>query len=589
MERAPPCPDDSTAHAYPLWHAARLAYGRFRVYSGYRSTEVACALGSLRACAQARPFSLPATSRPREHLPLASPHTGPVSSLDLSLCPRATGGDVLMVQCCDQAAGASYSGASYCSASIGRTADDACPLLPDELVARGVRMRTTNAMRSRLRSQLRCTASAPAAANLTIGVLGGSISAGPGGVSYAEHAVDTLNARRPAGVRVRLHKLATNAVGPAYMSQCFSQHATEWRELPTLVVLEYAVNDDSQPPVDMEVLVRQVVRMGALPLLLLHWGPRIMPNVPDAQRGPVGRRSNAAAYLQLARHYNVPSLDLLAASGLERRHGQQAVHFCAFISCGYTCDNLHPTRCGQRWLAQLVATAVEGLVATACATREQPREETAAVIARARSRSPACTSGAPALPPPLTWREPANASAERCGSDVGAENVRCWSNVGPKRRWNLQARSHHAGWSLVNMNQLRGRWSSVAGRQTLFKMSWQSHTPNASVEFLVACPPPLYRGVRLMYLKSKTLGFGKARVWIDGTWAADLSGYRPHQTSTFVPADLLVPAPAPSTRVRLRRQRSSIVRIVVLAETDSDTEAPRDKFGFGVHSLMCLR
>ena len=60
----------------------------------------------------------------------------------------------------------------------------------------------------------------------------------------------------------RVHKLATNGVGPEYMQACFAHHRQTWGDrLPDIVVMEFAVNNwlPSGPKVDMEALVREQV------------------------------------------------------------------------------------------------------------------------------------------------------------------------------------------------------------------------------------------------------------------------------------------------------------------------------------------
>ena len=483
-----------------------------------------------------------------------------------------------------------------------------CFALPPPLVERAFLLGQQGGALQRLQKRLACAKARRTHVKLSIVAAGGSVTAGPGGKSWANHMFQWLGSHPlPSTHRPYLTflngKLSANGVGPSYFSGCWDHHAAVWNgtTVPDLVFLEYAINDmRDASTVDIEALIRRLAAQGTIVVLLHHFTPAFMAH----GNGYRGISTTAEwKHARVATHYGLSTISFGEAVGLSQtstpwrranaRPGRTAAHRsaiddprdwtdamlhpCAF-QCAFTEDNMHPTVCGQKMIAELSIHALQRLLLL-----DEPWDE------RTVKGWDACnevrtTGPCQLLPPPLSWHDQGSDHQYRCES---TRPTPCWSNVGARETWNLWP-LRKRGFKLINLKAGGGELA-----KGVVKMLWQGRIRGSFAEFEVRCPSQTYLGVRLMYLQeTKFLNYGLARVEIDDAKVATLSGHRSKGGTLFISQDLAFPAKCKGLFCRRRDADTHIVRITILDPSDAPEEAARyhvSHLGFGVNAIMCMR
>ena len=158
----------------------------------------------------------------------------------------------------------------------------------------------------------------------------------------------------------------------------------------------------------------------------------------------------------------------------------------------------------------------------------------------------------------------------------------CFSNVGPRKSWNLRP----AGPTPFHLIDLKSHGRGVPKAGAVFKMLWEGRTPGSSIEFAVPCSSSEFRHLRVMYLTGHAINYGFGSIHIDGELVGTLDAYRPKQGSLFASADFAFPS---RCRSKLLWPWCPVakhtVRITVLKQTKHPNTS---RYGFGINSLMCL-
>lgn len=480
-----------------------------------------------------------------------------------------------------------------------------CPALAKAAVDRSVTVRGGTEGAVQLVELLERLACHNASNPITVLAIGGSVSAGPGGYSWLEYMRDHYyplaeataaagaahsTAARGAAARhkpqhVRFVKLATNAMGPQYMSACLDRHASMWGGgLPDVVIAEYAVNDVDPDPLpgsmgSMELLLRRLQARGVVTVLLHHFAPFFMVQ----RRGDGHLGTQELRHETLARQYKLTSASLRVATGLPSEWAPTVqlpvASPCAF-SCGFA-DQRHPNPCGQRWLAQLATEAVW-------------RTLHPSGLARSR-RSSCATTSVPAYSKPV-----------------------CWSVVGDEKDWNLlpSASGTSNFWRLTNLKK-----GNIGVQTAVYKMTYLSRAAGSRIVFRgIDCGADATK-LRVMHLiGGRTLGHGRAQVEINGVIAGETTsfvrgpGTYIHYSDFQVPRTPIETTKADSFKSRLteialgcRRgwwpgcwrgpkvtpnmiAQGLEVSIRVLNKTDHPVETwnSHGSIGFSVSALICL-
>jgi hypothetical protein len=531
--------------------------------------------------------------------------TPDATALNLFQICRPKGDDIpgFISQCCRRKAALRTCGRQCVRGDDQRRNANCTVLLPAELTERSFRLGWQAGALSRLRRRLACSTS-PA---VRIAIAGGSVTAGPGGTSWADHMLAALQSDKSSRINFPYErnksKLASNGVGPAYLSACWEKHFERpGREVPDVTFLEYAVNDlpSGDNAKDMEALVRKLVTSGTVVVILHHFASAFMPGM-GGYRG-LYKNTAEGKHERVARHYGLSSVSVGDAVGLspiskalqlaiaeprlpfmnpphassQRRRADDAAsavwHPCAFW-CSFMDDKIHPTKCGQKMISTLAVHAVRRLLLMD--KKESSR----------RTRQHACPTTAVkpsrCMPLPSSIWGPNTTSRD---SGCGATASKCLSNVGPRESWNLQPASN----TPFKLIDLKNNGRQVPGSGAVFKMLWEGRTPGNSIEFSVPCSSSQFRHLRVMYLTGHAINYGFGSVHINGILVGTLDAYRHKQGSLFVGADFAFPSrcsnpwwlrwwPCPTS--------NHIVRITVLNRTRNPVKG---MFGFGVNSIMCL-
>ena len=358
----------------------------------------------------------------------------------------------------------------------GRTCVLSCDELPAPLVQRSVAIGAQDGALARFRLRLSC---GDAPVPVTIAVAGGSVTAGPGGRSWANYMIDSLRVEMAASnhsdrISLSWGKLATSGTGPAYLSACWGHHIDDWggRE-PEIAILEYAVNDFSESARDMEALLRELLQRGTLVVLLHHFSPAFMAGAAGYKG--IFNVTGEAKHTRLARHYGLSSISVGEAVGLSRHsivmrraralanHGRPLqtmderrkaiiyderhamMHPCSF-TCRFTSDLIHPTPCGQRLMGQLATHAVRRLLLL-----DGPRSHSASRSCQSPTAALSTPESRPCvvLPTRLSQRR-VQRNLISSVSRACRISAKCWSNVGPPAGWNLKP-TRNEGFKLVNL------------------------------------------------------------------------------------------------------------------------------------------
>ena len=553
------------------------------------------------------------------HCLLPLPHTADADWRAICRVPSNTTNRINIPQCCTRHKPKCSQGCHKKVASQRAS----CLQLPQSLLSRGFTLGRQGGVLDDLWHRIGCSGQA-GTIPVSIAVAGGSVTAGPGGKSWANHMMQTLQSELAiAGAKHRISlqwgKLATNGVGPAYLSACWDHHSGEWGgKVPDIAVLEYAVNDFGSSMANMEALVRELMSRGTLIVMLHHFTPTFMAG-GNGYKG-IHNDTGELKHTRLANHYGLSSVSVGEVVGLSRRsavyrrasertagverHGRDSsaraierdamLDPCAF-ACSFADDLVHPTTCGQRMLGQMASHALRRLLLmheppsssshrspsrhcarTGSATSTDAADEPAAAIAKRPCG---------ALPPPISWHEKGgkSGSSARCASVS-----KCWSNVGPPARWNLKP-IDSIGFRLINLKS-----NSRDVNTKLFKMLWEGRTPGAYAEFAVQCSSEDYQAIRIMHLTGHAIHYGSARIEINGQTVAEPSGHRAKQGSLFISADFPFPRRCPQGRKHVAALfgssrcpvREHKVRVTVLPSVNT---REHNLVGFGINSIMCIR
>ena len=389
---------------------------------------------------------------------------------------------------------------------------------------------------------------------LIVAAIGGSVSAGPAGRSWLEHMRDeyfpnawSTNISQTGAVR--FYKLATNAMGPSYMSRCLLRHKQAFGgQVPDVVIAEYAVNDgeamDNRPATEMRSLASMLKDLGITLILLHHFAPAFILG-GSTYHGH--RYTGERVHEQLASEVGLTTASLLKATGLPSAWSpatMPALTECE-LACAFQLDNVHPNPCGQRFLAQIATRAIIQVLGTAHARRSAA----------------------------------AAAAAEKAPRNRVFPTAKCWSLVGngSEADRNLIA-SQATGWEVVNLKK-QPVHDMV---RNVYKFVYLTGRPNSQITFQgIGCTER--ERVRIFYIAGETMNLGRARVEIDGQPAATpaglsyMSGYLRGQGSLFMSTDFMMP---------LIPRRRHTVTVVALNETDNPRSPHR--FGFAINAIVCV-
>ena len=297
-----------------------------------------------------------------------------------------------------------------------------------------------------------------------------------------------------------------------------------------------------------------------------------------------------------------PPVELQRVGGVAAQAERWAIHPCTF-ACSHHTDLIHANGCGHRLIAKIVAVALRSLLTidashppTASALfpefpplQQLPSAETRLCVRMNLPSEGDSSSGAvhylPSAGPPGAHLQVAPALCRADARDVAAVE-RCYSNVGPRSRWNLwpaglrgggryvrgggtsgitsgitsEGRSGSgaddgltdpaSGWRLVDLAKHQQYQSTNSGRRQ-FKFLWEGRRPGSTIRFRIDCPragggSDVNNGMlRLMVLQTATQGYGSALLSIDGIPIANISG-RSAKGSLFVDQDMRLPSPPSS-------------------------------------------
>ena len=470
-----------------------------------------------------------------------------------------------------------------------------CARVPNAFVERSFALGAQGGALAQLRRRLACSQTP----SLNIAVAGGSVTAGPAGRSWANYMIDALKARK-SRFEFSLSKLASNGVGPAYLSACWEHH---FAKVPDVAILEYAVNDFGPSVLDMEALVRNLLMRGIVVVVLHHFSPAFITN-GIGYKGLVNATAEAK-HARLVQHYALSSIsvgeavglsqrssawrraataatldraDVRGARGVRRRQSLETnaamLHACSFL-CLFNSDQIHPTPCGQRMMGRLATHAVRSLLAdalsTPCSSPPAASWWSTAATRAHEAKTGACTP----LPAPLSWTEAA--ASPTLSSCVGSS--KCWSNVGAPATWNLLPKRNR-GFTQIN---LKSNGKDVPGAGRVFKMLWEGRKPGSYIDFPLTCSSREYQAVRVMYLTGHSIHYGHGRIEIDGQTAGVESAFRAKQGSLFKPADYAFPTRCGGGECPVEQH---VVRVTVLNTT---AEPGGRKVGFGINSISTLR
>ena len=462
--------------------------------------------------------------------------------------------------------------------------------LPSTFVERSFRLGWQNGALTRLRYRLACSSAQP---SVKVVVAGGSVTAGPGGNGWSKFMFRELRSDPSSRVVFPVEngtRLASNGVGPAYLSACWDHHfKAKGARTPDIAFLEYGVNDlpGGQNAASMEALVRKLVISDTVVVILHHFAPTFMSGA-SGYKG-IYNATAERKHSRVARHYGVSSVSVGEAVGLSplsmawrfatgdaqaqtrlavKRRSMNTTdalsmwHACSFF-CHFQGDLIHPTKCFQEQMGRLAAHAVRQLISTG---------DTACTL-RSRLQRRGEPRGCAPLPKPIWGREQ---SRRGCGV-----TSLCWSNVGPPESWNLKP-FRNQGYKLLDLKRT-GR--GVPGQGNVFKMLWEGRAPGSFVEFKLPCSSSDFRHIRVMYLTGHAIGYGYGRIEINNQLMAIQDAFRPSQGSLFSHADFAIPTVCGDRRCPTDLH---LVRITVVNQTSNRKPDPRKKFGFGVNSLMCM-
>ena len=402
-----------------------------------------------------------------------------------------------------------------------------CSELPDEFVRRSFTIGSQGGALTRMRRRLRaCNGT------LHIAAAGGSVTAGPGAMSWANYMAASL--KNDKRLTAKLSKLAANGVGPAYLSACWEHHFSE-DAAPDIAILEYAVNDIASTNVDMEGLVRRLLVRDTIVVLLHHFSPAFISGGTGYKNGLMKDTAEVKHSL-LTQHYALSSISFGEAVGLSKHSAAWSraaaahkmhtasqpvrttsgaiLHPCSFMCSLFTDDGIHPNTCGQKMLGTLATHALRkvlhldsesGAHRTTSSTRGAPD--------LCRSNSGRNSEGSCVqLPAPLSWDGrktgrtvrgytgtdsrsgedvetgtlPKGTSAGRRAQAMCATVAKCWSNVGPPASWNLKP-ARNVGFKLVDLKS--NSRLSVPGGGKVMKMLWEGRYSKAFVEFKLSARP----------------------------------------------------------------------------------------------------
>jgi lysophospholipase L1-like esterase len=254
---------------------------------------------------------------------------------------------------------------------------------------------------NRLRRPLSRSHRALAAGRLTVGFLGGSITAPKTGTRWPEAWIDWLGRRHPQ-IRPVVENAALGATGSDLAVFRAKEEIVD--RGCDLVFVEYSVNDYDQPAVrrgrTREGLLRQLLAAGTDVVLVHTFRPEMLP---DFEAG--GAPASIAEFERLADHYNLGSVQ----AGL---HAWRQVVAGCLTWDEWLPDGLHPEQRGSRVYAESIAAF--------CAA---------------------------------SWERAASASDESVSPLPAALDPKCWENV---HLLPLEAMACHGPWTLR-------RWFRCAG------------------------------------------------------------------------------------------------------------------------------
>ena len=470
-----------------------------------------------------------------------------------------------MVKCCMQRSTVSVS-TEFAACNLS---SHVCPPLPPAAVQRAVSLRSgdwpgRNSSAAAAMAHLAWTLRS-AARPLRVAAIGGSVTAGHLGRSWLDYMRDDLfpkvwDSDSNSRGRVSFSKLATNAMGPAYMARCLPRHASSFGgTLPDLVIAEYAVTDldamSGREPAHMEELARTLSAHGVVLVLLHHFAPAFIVG----GKPYFGHRSTGEpAHEKLAENWGLTSASLRNASGLPSawaRANQAALRPCSF-ACAFSADNHHPTACGQRYLAQIATSALTRVLRAAAD----------------RSMALAVEGGSPAAPPQL----------------AAPVHTKCWSVIGStdaERNLLPSPAANASGWRLLNLKGHEHGMSNVMA--AVYKLVFIAQAADARIEFEnITCSAD--ERLRVFHIAGETMQLGRARVEIDGQPAVTtkgldhMSGYWQSQGAIFVSTDFVIPT----------RKRMHTIAVVTLNESDNPAARNADqlthRFGFAINALICV-
>ena len=484
--------------------------------------------------------------------------------------------------------------------------------LPAAFIERSFSLGIQGGALARLRRRLSCNTTSPA---VNIAVAGGSVTAGPGGRSWANYMMEALKNEVQSRHEFTWKKLASNGVGPAYLSGCWDHH---FDNVPDIVFLEYSVNDFGPSNLDMEVLVRKQIERGTLVVLLHHFTPNFI--VGGEGYKSLHNVTAEAKHSRLVQHYGLSSVSVGEAVGLSHLStawkraataqtvGQHAfhrtqgrtsktggdgaamLHPCAFLCSIFTTkDGIHPSPCGQHMMGQLATYAVRRLLRLDEKTPVHRSQHFHRCLPEKRQ---AAARECVPLPAPESWRQPVSKGKQQSLTSRPSSAVRncysttaCWSNVGAPETWNLKP-TRNRGFTQIDLKASSRKNHEVPGGSRIFKMLWEGRKPGSFVEFSVQCSSLEYQAVRLTYLTGHALHYGHAKITIDGATVGIGDAFRPKQGNLFKAADYTLPTKCGGKRPTSCPVESHVVRVTVLNAT-SDPGTSR-KRGFGLNSIMCI-
>jgi hypothetical protein len=531
--------------------------------------------------------------------------------------------------------------APQCNSGCGRNAVEVkgpnrttpCPVLPAHFLERGFQSRhgpATEHVLGNVRDRLvdascRLPRTGKDASKLRVVILGGSVTAGSWSRAQAWHthlleylatqaAADPTRLSRPIAEIVDVIPFSTTGMGPSYMGLCYPRHIGDFggRD-PDVVIIEFDVNDfDDNAGVPLAMLVRLMLQRGTAVLVLHHFSPGFAPGMNPGRWPETGERK----HVRVAEFFGVSGANMRLAIGSDFRQSAKAkgatarfsqgegpaevLELCSF-ACGFSPDMLHPIECGHRLLAQMAAFALWKTMKAAwpqmgscegAASETQP-------AARRCSRLTAFTRE-------LASRSSATPDfqATPCAT-VMASTISCLSVTGSPQTWNFFPACPSPSWRMVDLKGKKpmtvetpaGPMSVYAGSNAggyqlqsnrgvqVYKHLWEGRDPGTSMDFQLDCLLSPQTGyLRIMYMRSGYLHYGRAAVLIDGRVVGVISGHIENKGSLFNPADLPLP-PA-------KKLKSAVVRVVILGgeakQAAHEGKAHGAGTGFGINAAICV-